>query len=315
MKSLIIGCRGQDGSYLWDDLVAEGAVILGVGSGGHVQCHGLEWNAPIDISDVGSVASVMKSFVPDEIYYLAAYHHSSQESALISDQNIMRRSQETHVVGLDHFLRATKAYAPHAGIVYAASSQVFGSSEVSPQTEDTPLAPDGIYGVTKISGMLLVRHYRQEYGIRASSAILYNHESPRRADKFVSQRIVHGLIRVKKGLQDRVVLGDLNATVDWGYAPDYTRAMQLIARKAPADDYIVATGISHTVADMARCVCERLDLDFNIAVEENPSMLFRRGHPLCGDASKLRMATGWQPTKTFRQMLNLMVDAALSNHA
>lgn len=226
----------------------------------------------------------------------------------------MRRSQEVHVLGLEHMLRALKKHVPQASLVYAASSQVFGSPDTNPQTEATPLAPDGVYGVTKVAGMLLARHYRRELGFRASSAILYNHESPRRAEKFVSQRIVNGLIRVKRGLQEHLALGDLSAGVDWGYAPDYTRAMQMIARCGVPDDYIVATGKLHTVDEMARCVCEKLGLDPATSVLETPGLLYRRSRPLCGDFSKLRQITGWEPQKSFRQMLDLMVDAALLKH-
>ncbi len=311
---MVVGHRGQDGSYLWDQLTEQNAILLGIGSNGNVQTQGFEWTQPVDITVVDSVHDAVAAFQPDEVYYLAAYHHSSQESALIQDHDIMRRSQEVHVLGLEHTLRAIKEHAPHASLVYAASSQVFGSPEANPQTEDTPLAPDGVYGVTKVTGMLLARHYRRELGIRASTAILYNHESPRRAEKFVSQRIVHGLIRIKQGMQKHLVLGDLSAAVDWGFAPDYTRAMQMIARNAPADDYIIATGKLHTVGEMARCVCEKLGLDPVTSVIENPDLLYRRGRPLCGDSSKLRKLTGWEPQKNFRQMLDLMVDATLLKH-
>lgn len=314
MKALIVGCQGQDGSYLWDQLAQQNATLLGIVSNGEVKTCGFDWTQPIDITLLDPVHAAVEAFQPDAVYYLAAYHHSSQESALIKDQDIMRRSQEVHVLGLEHILRALKIHAPHASLIYAASSQVFGSPETNPQTENTPLAPDGVYGVTKVAGMLLARHYRREFGIRASSAILYNHESPRRAEKFVSQRIVHGLIRVKKGLQENLMLGDLSAAVDWGYAPDYTRAMQMIARTAPPDDYIIATGKLHTVGELARCVCEKLGLDPASAVLENPDLLYRRGRPLCGDASKLRKLTGWEPQKSFRQMLDLMVDAALCQY-
>jgi GDPmannose 4,6-dehydratase len=314
MRALIVGCRGQDGSYLWEQLAEQNAVLLGIDSNGGPQTCGFDWTRSIDITQIDHILAAVAAFQPDEIYYLAAYHHSSQESALVQDQHIMRRSQEVHVLGLEHVLRALKQHAPHASLVYAASSQVFGAPKSELQTEDTPLAPDCVYGVTKVAGMLLARHYRREFGIRASAAILYNHESPRRAEKFVSQRIIHGLIRVKNGQQQHLVLGDLSAAVDWGYAPDYTRAMQLIARAAPPDDYIIATGELHTVGEMACCVCEILGLDPTTAVLENPNLLYRRGRPLCGDSSKLRKLTDWNPQKNFRQMLDTMVVAALRQH-
>lgn len=314
MKALIIGCRGQDGSYLWDQLINQHYQVVGISASTPPVCHGFDWPHAVDVTELETVNALVAAFQPDEIYYLAAYHHSSQEAGLVHDEEIMRRSQEVHVLGWEHILRAVKRYGPLSRLVYAASSQVFGSQPSNPQTESTPLAPDGVYAVTKVAGMLLARLYRSDFGIRASTAILYNHESPRRAEKFVSQRIVHGLTRVKLGLQDHVVLGDLQASADWGYAPDYTRAMQLIATAAPPDDYIIATGTLHTVQEMVGIVCETLGLDPRQAVRENPSLLFRRGRPLCGCYDRLHQATGWRPEKTFRQMLDLMVEAALKKY-
>jgi GDPmannose 4,6-dehydratase len=316
MKAIIIGCNGQDGSYLWEQLSEQGFSLVGIASKGQTKALHAISPTPVDILDYAAVGKLMQDFMPDQIYYLATHHHSSQDCELLSSPDkLLQSSLNTHLIGLNNVLHSMKISATTATLAYAASSKVFGEPPDEIQTEAVPFSPLCIYGITKAAGVNLCRMYRKEYGMRTSCVILYNHESPRRAEKFVSQKVVHGLVKVKRGLLDRLELGSLAAAADWGYAPDYTRAMQMISESAPPDEYIVATGQLHTVDQMARLVCKRLSLDPEKVIVEKPGILFRQSKPLCGDASKLRDATGWKPDISFEQMIDLMVDEAQNSYA
>jgi GDPmannose 4,6-dehydratase len=212
---------------------------------------------------------------------------------------------------LVHFLEAIRRFSPATRLFYAASSHVFGSPRVPLQDEDTPLAPANVYGVTKAAGLLTCRYYRAVHGVYAAAGILYNHESPLRGPGFVSQKIVSGAVDIKCGRRDRLVLGDLSAAVDWGYAPDYVEAMRLILRLPRAEDFVVATGRKRTVRDFVKAVCRRLDLDWRACVAENPGVLTKKKAVLVGNAAKLRRLTGWKPSVDFDGMVDRLVAAAL----
>jgi GDPmannose 4,6-dehydratase len=199
-----------------------------------------------------------------------------------------------------------------ARIFYAASSRVFGEVEASPQNEGTPFRPTCVYGITKALGMMLADYYRRNHKMFVSCGILFNHESPLRGREFVSQRIVNGLVALKTGRATSLQIGDLNARVDWGYAPDYTRAMQLILDASAPDDFVIASGETHSVREMIEIAAEFLEIDWEGRVVENAQILRRNPQDLCGDASRLRRLTGWQPSASFREMVQIMAKAALS---
>jgi GDPmannose 4,6-dehydratase len=295
-KALVVGSDGQDGTLLTAHLTSLGYDVRGV-----------DRDAPSSIEDANDVAMLVKSAQPDEIYFLAAYHHSS-EDPVIEPGELFARSVAIHVTALVHFLEAIRKHAPRTRLFYAASSLIFGDATQSPQTEDTPLAPTCAYGITKTAGLRICRFYRRTHGLHASVGILYNHESPLRAPKFLSKKVVKAAWEIKCGTRDKLVLGSLDAEVDWGYAPDYVDAMHRIVGLDTADDFIVASGECHSVRELVELAFGMLDLDWRKHVEENRT-LTRQPLRRVGDASKLTRATGWRPTTLFPQMVRALVEA------
>ena len=200
--------------------------------------------------------------------------------------------------------------SPKTRLFYAASSHVFGSPVTQPQIETTPFNPDNIYGITKAAGIHCCRYFRKEHGLFASTGILYNHESHLRPKNFLSQKIVRGVLTYKQNPSAKLMLGDLSATVDWGYAPDVVRAMTSIIGHAVPDDFIVATGISHTVKDFLQVTCELAGVDWQKCATIQAGLLNKKPVTLIGDSSKLRKATGWKPEVSFREMIRILLEHA-----
>ena len=203
-----------------------------------------------------------------------------------------------------------RLHAPKARLFYAASSLCFGDATESPQTESTPLAPRCVYGITKTAGVQCCRLYRQTHGLYALSGFLYNHESPLRPEKFVTQKIVRAAKAIARGEQSELILGDLSARIDWGWAPDYADAMTRTLRLPEARDFVIATGETHSVRDFVEIAFTRVGLDWQNYVKENTVLLQRRNAPLVGDASLLRQLTGWKPMVTFPEMIDLLLQNA-----
>jgi len=223
---------------------------------------------------------------------------------------LFERSYAVHVQGLLHFLDAIAHVSPKTKLFYAASSHIFGACAVQPQSETTPLEPTGVYGITKTAGIHCCRYFRRERGVFAAVGILYNHESPRRAPKFLSQKIARGVLEFQKDNAKKIVLGDLTAAVDWGYAPDYVEAMTRILAQPQPDEFIVATGVPHTVEDFLRIACEHVGVNWRDCVQTKSGLLTKKSVLLVGDSSKLRRATGWKPSVSFEEMVRLLVDDA-----
>jgi GDPmannose 4,6-dehydratase len=310
VRALIVGDGGQDGRILWDQLAARGCSLVGV-SRGQVRAHLAQWDEITDITDAAAVRRLLSSFRPDQIYYLAAHHHSSQERSFDELAN-WQASWSVHTQGFLHVLSAVRDCQLPARIFYASSSRVFGQAAVSPQAEDTPMRPGCIYGATKAMGMMLADYHRRNHQHFVSCGILYNHESPLRGPEFVSQRIANGLVALKTGRINSLHIGSLDARVDWGHAADYTRAMQLILEADAPGDFVVASGETHSVRDMIEIAAEFLELQWHGRVFENPQILGRSPQDLCGNPSLLRRTTGWQPAISFRDMVEALVKAALS---
>jgi GDPmannose 4,6-dehydratase len=311
VRALIIGSAGQDGRILWDQLREEGYDVVGVSRD---RVHTLR-DASLPAVDIGcdrAVLHLIEDIAPDRIFFLAAHHHSSEDRPG-GDSELWKQSLRTHVDAFRNVLEAVRIAGLTSRIFYASSSRIFGSPDCLPQTEQTPLRPSCIYGITKAIGMMLARHYREKHCVWASCGILYNHESRLRGPQFLSQRVARGLVAVKEGRQSRLEIGSLDSRVDWGYAPDYTRAMRLTLEAPEPGDYIVATGQTHTVRDMIEIAADSLGLSWQNSVVENPSLLQRPTLPLCGDASRLRAVTGWAPTQSFEDMVRLMTSAALES--
>ena len=307
-RAIIVGYGGQDGRILWNQLSERSYALVGIGRSG-LRTHGTDWDGQTTVDDAGSVRRLIAEFRPDEIYYLAAYHHSSQDSAP-NELSLWLLSRKVHIEGFLNFLEAARECHPATRIFYASSSRVFGIATRSPQTEVTPLQPICLYGISKLTGMMLGRYYATNYGIHVSSGILYNHESPLRRPEFISQRIAYGLAKVKAGLCEQLEIGNLSACVDWGYAPDYTLAMQLILEHGRPGDFIIASGATHSVREMVDVATQCLGLDRASVVVENKSILQRDTLPLCGDPTYLRRTTGWKPRVNFHEMVRTLVEAA-----
>ena len=308
-RALIIGSAGQDGRLLSERLERDGCTVVGI-ERNRVNCSGVAVSgAPVDILDPIAVGDLIKSFSPDAIFYLAAYHHSAEDKPPPDDLELYVRSHEVHVLGLIHVLEAVHKHAPRSRLFYAASSHCFGEPPIAVQDESTPLRPHCVYGITKTAGVGLCRMYRADRRVRASAGFLYNHESALRPRKFLSTKIVSAAAEISLGRRDKLVLGDLSAHVDWGFAPDYVDAMIRIVRLETADDFIIATGQSHSVEEFVAAAFSRVGLDWRQHVEVEPAIIGKPRSAFVGDSTKLRTATGWSPSVTFQQMVELLVDA------
>ena len=308
--SLVIGAGGQDGTLLAELLVQRGDRVVGVAREKTWCATGGPWD-PVDILHAGEVAELVRETQPAECYYLPAFHHSAEDGGLrLDDAALFTKSHAVHVQGLLHLLHAVAEHSPATRLFYAASSHVFGTPAGQPQDEATPLNPENIYGITKTMGILCCRYFRRERGVFAATGILYNHESPLRPVKFLSQKIVRGVLAFQRNPAKKLVLGDLNAVVDWGYAGDYVEAMARILGQATAQDFVVATGEPHTVGEFLQIACELAGVDWRECVETNPGLLRKKPVVLIGNSRRLRQATGWAPQVSFRELIALMLTAA-----
>jgi GDPmannose 4,6-dehydratase len=310
MRALVIGSEGQDGWYLCRQLEAAGAAVDRLSRNG-VACSGSRELVAVALDDRTAIRRLVGDGRYDQIYYLAAFHHSSQQR-LAGESDVARLSFAAHAIGLLAVLDAMVAARSRAAIVYAASSHVFGIVGTGPQTEATHFAPVCAYGISKAAGAALCRLYRHEHRLRASVALLYNHESPRRASSFLSRKVARGVADIVHGGHARLFLGALDARTDWGYAPEYTDAMQRIAGQDAADDFVIASGRPTSVRDFVAAAFGHAGLDWQAHVTVDPAIVRKveRG-PLFGDAAKLHCATGWTAATTAEALAALMVDAEL----
>ena len=304
-KAVIVGCEGQDGRLLNDLLAKKGYRIVGLDEQTIKYPKG-SCLKKVNIGKREEVFNLIKIFKPHEVYYLAAFHHSSEN---LPDENLelLRRSYDVHVDGLANFLEAIKKFQRKTRLFYAASSHIFGQAKNNLQDENTPINPNCIYGITKAAGVALCRFYRSQYKIFAATGILYNHESALRPENFVSMRIVKGAVNIKKGSQKELVLGSLRAVIDWGYAPDYVLAMHLIVNSKLPDDFIIATGKRHTVLDFVKAAFGYLGLNWKLYVKEGGGIVRKQNFCRIGNPAKLKRMTGWKPSVDFRKMVKLLL--------
>lgn len=310
-RALITGIGGQDGSYLAELLLGKGYLVQGVVASdpdGDRESLAAIRNQltlhAIDLTDRNAVRTLIGGFQPDEVYNLAApsFVPASWDDP-VSTINFMTGSAIC-------LLETIHTISPEARFFQAGSSEIFRDAHTSPQSELTMARPSSPYGVGKLAGHTLVHNYRNHYGLHASSGILYNHESPRRPVEFVTRKIVNGAVGIKLGEQTELALGSLEAERDWGYAPDYVEAMWKMLQQETPDDYIVATGVTHTVGDVVRVVFELLDLDAERHVRTDPAFVRRDDEALLvGDPTKAAEQLGWRAATPFEEMLRIMVQA------
>lgn len=300
-KAIIIGSEGQDGKISQDILLKKGYAVLGIDNK-KIASNGIFWDKIVDICDKKQVFELISLIKPDEIYYFAAFHQSSEEKK-ISDLELFRLSYKINVFALINFLEAIKQFSPKTKLFYASSALIFGNSKTELLDEAAPLNPNTPYGITKLDGLMACRFYVSAYNIFASSGILFNHESEYRQERFLSRKIIQGAINIKRGLQNELVLGDLKAEVDWGYAYDFVDAMHKILQASKPDDFIIATGEKHAVLDFAKEAFECLGLNWRKYIKENKEILTRKRKTIIGDYSKLKNITGWKPKVNFKKMI------------
>jgi GDPmannose 4,6-dehydratase len=314
-RALIVGSEGQDGRILFKRLADEGCVVVAVGRDS-VRSTEEDEIRVLRIACREEVTSAVEHWRPDEIYYLAAIHQASQDALPVNDAELFEESLQVHVVGLVNFLEALRRLNSGGALFYAASSLVFGDATASPQDEETPFRPRCIYGITKTAGIHACRFYRSTHGLRVSAGLLYNHESPLRRENFVSQKIVRAAVAIARSATEKtLVLGDLSARIDWAYAPDVIDAMIRIVRDAEPDEYVVATGETHSVQEFVEIAFGRLGVDWRAHVVEDRRLLTRSSTTLVGNAARLRERTGWRPRVTFPEMVAILVDAAPRENA
>lgn len=314
-KALITGINGQDGSYLAEFLLEKGYEVWGILKRNSVaenqtarlsdelftKLH-LEY---ADLTDLASLMRIISNVQPDELYNLAAQSH-----VRISFDQPLYTANAT-AIGALNVLEAVKTTSPHTKVYQASSSEMFGNSIDSDgfQRETTPMNPVSPYGCAKAFAYNISRNYRHSYGMFVSNGILFNHESPRRGTNFVTNKVCKEAVKIKLGLSDNLKLGNLDATRDWGHAKDYTKAMWEILQLDEAGDYVCATGISHSVAELCDYVFSALGMDFREYVLQDKQYLRPEElHNLKGDSSKLIVATGWTHEYTFESMLDEMIE-------
>lgn len=313
-RALIIGIAGQDGYYLTHLLLDKGYVVYGVdrsmSSISAEQKMALAGAAEIELSQPGVLAEYVRQTKPHEIYYLAAHHFSSQGT-----ENSSGRMSPFLVVNLttpNEILEVLQAELPECRFFYAASAHIFGVPDVSPQTETTAYCPDTPYAISKTAAILLCRYYRETHRIYTVAGILYNHESPRRPDSFVTTKIARAVAMAANGMGEPLILEDLKAVVDWGAAEDYVEAMWRTLQQPAGDEYIISTGIGRTVMDFAREAFAIVGLRADEYVFQRHGASCSMPVPYIGDNSKIKRLCGWQPSKPFELLVKEMVNAQLA---
>ncbi len=311
-KAIIVGHTGQDGTYLYNLLKEKKYSLVGISSS-TVSSGGIVPYTKIDILNYKQVSATVKYFQPDEIYYLAAVHQSSADKP-IEEGELFYRSFDVNVKAFINFLEAVRLYSPHTKIFYAASSHIFGNPLNTPQDELTPLNPNCVYGITKTAGLQTCRFYRETHNLFASVGIFYNHESPLRESKYVSKKIVEAAVAIKKNKKQELVLGNIDSKIDWGYAPDYMEAVFKLMQLKNADDFVVSSGMLHSIKDFVTGVFNYLKLDWEKHIKIDPSLITKKQKQnLFGNNEKIRNATGWKPQTDFNSLIKILVEEELKN--
>ncbi|MEY2545930.1 MAG: GDPmannose 4,6-dehydratase [Verrucomicrobiota bacterium] len=317
-KALITGITGQDGSYLAEFLLAKGYEVHGVIR--RASSFNTERLEPIyqdphrggvrmflhygDLSDSIVISTLIAEIQPDEIYNLAAQSHVRVSF------DIPEYTGDITAIGAARILEAMRKAAPKARFYQASSSEMYGLVQETPQRETTPFYPRSPYGAAKVYAHWMTVNYRESYGLHATNGILFNHESPRRGETFVTRKITRAVARIKAGVQKRLFLGNLDAKRDWGYAPEYVEAMWMMLQQNAPDDYVIATGETHSVREFLDLAFAHAGLDATEYVEIDPRY-YRPAEVdiLIGDPSKAKKQLCWQPKTTFKDLVRIMTDA------
>ncbi len=318
-KALITGITGQDGSYLAELLLEKGYHVYGmIRRSSSINTQRIDSVCPVthtsthsrlkllygDLGDASSVNHLVKTLRPDEIYNLAAQSHVKISF------DVPEYTADVTGLGALRILEAIRESGVHSRFYQASSSELYGRAEQTPQDENTPFEPVSPYAVAKLFAYWTTVNYRESYGIYACNGILFNHESERRGENFVTRKITRAVARIKKGLQDKLYLGNLDARRDWGYAKDYVEAMWLMLQEKKPDDFVIATGETHTVREFVNEAFAYAGLDPKkyVRVDKKYFRPIEVNH-LLGDYSKAKKKLGWKPKTGFKELVRLMVDA------
>jgi len=312
MRALITGITGQDGSYLAEFLLTKGYEVFGMTRRSSVAtderiAHIVDQLTlvPGDLADEASLVSAIRTAQPDEIYNLAA------QSFVPTSWNQPVHTSDLTGLGVTRMLEAVRQTKPDAKFYQASSSEMFGKVREEPQSERTPFYPRSPYGCAKVYAHHLTVNYRESYDLFAVSGIMFNHESPRRGAEFVTRKVAIAAARIALGLQTKLRMGNLDAERDWGYAGDYVQAMWMMLQGQPVD-YVIGTGITHSVADLCRLAFEAVDLDYLDHVVIDPDLIRpAEVDHLRADPSKAREDLGWTATTTFQGLIEMMVQAEM----
>ena len=309
-KALITGITGQDGSYLAEFLLEKGYEVYGIvrrsSTVNYERINHIQDKLkllPGDLLDQNSLMEALRISEPDEVYNLGA------QSFVPTSWNQPVLTGEFTSLGVTRMLEAIRTIKPKIRFYQASSSEMFGKIQETPQNERTPFYPRSPYGVAKVYGHWITVNYRESYSMFCCSGILFNHESPRRGLEFVSRKVTQAAARIKLGFQRELKMGNLNAKRDWGFAGDYVKAMWLMLQQDKPQDYVIATGISHSVKDLVKVAFDHLGLDWGKYVVSDPKMLRpAEVDYLLGDPRKAITELGWQPKVTFEELIKMMVD-------
>ncbi|MFM2223495.1 MAG: hypothetical protein RLZZ78_1752 [Armatimonadota bacterium] len=310
-RALITGITGQDGSYLAELLLSEGYEVYGVvrraSTENYERIEHLRGQITLlqaDLLDQSSLVQVIRESNPTELYNLAAQSFVPTSWA----QPVL--TAEFTAIGVTKVLEAMRAVNPEIRFYQASSSEMYGKVLEVPQSEETPFYPRSPYGVAKVYGHYITVNYRESYNLHASSGILFNHESPRRGLEFVTRKVTDGVARIKLGLASELRMGNLDAQRDWGFAGDYVKAMWLMLQQDTPDDYVVATGETHTVKELVQLAFDRVGLDWEKYVVIDPRFIRpAEVDLLIGQPAKANKVLGWVPQTSFPTLVNMMVDA------
>ncbi len=311
--ALITGITGQDGSYLAEFLLSKGYKVYGIVRRSSVEkfdnINHLRDKIELiqgDLTDQNSLNFTIKELDPDEVYNLAA------QSFVPTSWNQPLLTADVTALGVTRLLEAIRLNNPKIRCYQASSSEMFGKVLETPQTEKTPFYPRSPYGVAKVYGHFITVNYRESYNIFACSGILFNHESPRRGLEFVTRKVSCGVAQIKLGVQKELRMGNLDAKRDWGFAGDYVEAMWLMLQQEHPDDYVIATGETHSIRELCEIAFQHMGLDYREFVISDPRFLRPAEVDfLCGDATKARNVLGWKPKVSFKDLICMMVDADL----